>query len=75
MSDPAKYRTKEEVNRMRQEHDPIDNVKEKLSEFGLSDDELKAMDKAIRNKVSESVEFAKASKEPDSAELYTDVLI
>jgi pyruvate dehydrogenase E1 component alpha subunit len=75
MSDPAKYRTKEEVNRMRQEHDPIDNVKEKLTEFGVSDDDLKAMDKAIRSKISESVEFAQASKEPDPAELYTDVLI
>ena len=75
MSDPAKYRTKEEVNRMRQEHDPIDNVKEKLIESGVSDDDLKSMDKAIRSKVSESVEFAKASKEPDPAELYTDVLI
>jgi pyruvate dehydrogenase E1 component alpha subunit len=75
MSDPAKYRTKEEVNRMRQEHDPIDNVKEKLIEFGVSDDDLKVMDKAIRSKISESVEFAKDSKEPDPAELYTDVLI
>jgi pyruvate dehydrogenase E1 component alpha subunit len=75
MSDPAKYRTKEEVNRMRQERDPIDNVKERLIEANVAEEELKEMDKLIRDAVSEAVEFAQKSKEPDPSELYTDVLI
>ena len=75
MSDPAKYRTKEEVNRMRKERDPIDNIKEKLIKLNVSDEELKLMDKTIRDKVASAVEFAKQSEEPDPKELYTDVLI
>jgi pyruvate dehydrogenase E1 component alpha subunit len=75
MSDPAKYRTKEEVNRMRKERDPIDNIKEKLVKLNVSDEELKLMDKTIRDKVASAVEFAKQSEEPDPKELYTDVLI
>jgi pyruvate dehydrogenase E1 component alpha subunit len=75
MSDPAKYRTKEEVNRMRKERDPIDNIKEKLIKLNVSDEELKIMDKTIRDKVASAVEFAKQSEEPDPKELYTDVLI
>ena len=75
MSDPAKYRTKEEVNRMRQERDPIDNVKERLIQADVAEEELKGMDKLIRDTVSEAVEFAQKSEEPDPSELYTDVLI
>ena len=75
MSDPAKYRTKEEVNRMRKERDPIDNIKEKLIILNVSDEELKIMDKTIRDKVASAVEFAQQSEEPDPKELYTDVLI
>ena len=75
MSDPAKYRTKEEVNRMRKERDPIDNIKEKLIKLNVSDEELKIMDKTIRDKVASAVEFAQQSEEPDPKELYTDVLI
>jgi len=75
MSDPAKYRTKEEVNRMRQERDPIDNVKERLIQAEVAEEELKGMDKLIRDIVSEAVEFAQKSEEPDPSELYTDVLI
>jgi pyruvate dehydrogenase E1 component alpha subunit len=75
MSDPAKYRTKEEVNRMRQERDPIDNVKERLIQANVAEEELKEMDKLIRDAVSEAVEFAQKSKEPDPSELFTDVLI
>ena len=75
MSDPAKYRTKDEVNRMRQERDPIDNVKEKLLAVGLEENVLKEIDVSIRSIVSEAVEFAKNSPEPEADELFTDVLV
>ena len=75
MSDPAKYRTKDEVNRMRQERDPIDNVKEKLLGVGLEENVLKEIDVSIRSIVSEAVEFAQNSPEPESDELFTDVLV
>ena len=75
MSDPAKYRTKDEVNRMRQERDPIDNVKEKLLAAGLEENVLKEIDVSIRSIVSEAVEFAQNSPEPESDELFTDVLV
>ena len=75
MSDPAKYRTKDEVNRMRQEHDPIDNVRSRLADAGVSDDELKAIDRDIRATVTEAADFAQSSPEPDPSELYTDILV
>lgn len=75
MSDPAKYRTKDEVNRMRQEHDPIDNVRARLVEAGVSDDELKVMDRDIRSVVTDAADFAQSSPEPDASELYSDVLV
>ena len=61
MSDPAKYRTKDEVNRMRQERDPIDNVKEKLLGVGLEENVLKEIDVSIRSIVSEAGVFAQNS--------------
>jgi len=76
MSDPAKYRTKEEVNRMRQEHDPIDLVKKKLLDGKhATEDDLKAIDKEVKAEVAEAAEFAQNSPEPDPSELYTDVLV
>jgi pyruvate dehydrogenase E1 component alpha subunit len=75
MSDPAKYRTKDEVNRMRQENDPIDNLRARLAEAGISDDELKGMDRDIRSVVTEAADFAQSSPEPDPGELYTDILV
>ena len=75
MSDPAKYRTKDEVNRMRQERDPIDNVKEKHLAAGLEENVLKEIDVSIRSIVSEAVEFAQNSPEPEADELFTDVLV
>ncbi|MDR3498579.1 MAG: pyruvate dehydrogenase (acetyl-transferring) E1 component subunit alpha [Parvibaculum sp.] len=74
MSDPAKYRAKEEVNKMRAEHDPIEQVRHRLLEGGTSEDELKEIDKEIRAVVAEAAEFAQASPEPDPKELWTDVL-
>jgi len=74
MSDPAKYRAKEEVNKMRQEHDAIEQVRHRLIEGGMSEEELKEIDKEIRAVVAEAAEFAQASPEPDPSELWTDVL-
>jgi pyruvate dehydrogenase E1 component alpha subunit len=76
MSDPAKYRTKEEVAKMRQEHDPIDRLRERLlSEKHIDEAGLKNIDREVKDRVSEATEFAQASPEPDPAELYTDVLV
>jgi pyruvate dehydrogenase E1 component alpha subunit len=76
MSDPAKYRPKEELNEMRTKHDPIDHVRQLLIDGGgATDDELKAIDKGIRDIIADAQEFALASPEPDPSELYTDVLI
>jgi pyruvate dehydrogenase E1 component alpha subunit len=76
MSDPAKYRTKEEVSRMREQHDPIDTLKAKLLELGAVDEALlKEIDREVKAIVTEAAEFAQASPEPDPSELWTDVLI
>lgn len=76
MSDPAKYRTKEEVQKMRTEKDPIETLKETLISLGHADEEsLKAMDKEVREKVNAAADFAQESPEPDPSELYTDILI
>jgi pyruvate dehydrogenase E1 component alpha subunit len=76
MSDPAKYRTKEEVQKVRTEHDPIDHVRGRLLEQRIADEAaLKQIDKEIRDIVAEAAEFAQQSPEPDPAELYTDVLV
>ena len=75
MSDPAKYRAKEEVNKMRAEHDPIEQVRLRLIESkSLSEDDLKQIDKEIKSIVNEAAEFAQSSPEPDPSELWTDVL-
>ena len=74
MSDPAKYRSKEEVQKVRQEQDPIEGLKQRMLEQGaIGEDELKAIDKEVKALVSESAEFAQNSPEPDPSELYTDV--
>ena len=76
MSDPAKYRTKEELQKMRTEHDPIDRVRQILiDKKAMSDDELKALDKEIKDIVIAAAEFAKESPEPDPSELWTDVCV
>ncbi|GMN13621.1 pyruvate dehydrogenase (acetyl-transferring) E1 component subunit alpha [Altererythrobacter sp. MTPC7] len=75
MSDPAKYRTREEVQDQKDHHDPIDLIKKTLIEGGRDEAELKAIDKAIRARVSEAADFAENSPEPDASELYTDVLV
>ncbi len=76
MSDPGKYRTKEEVELMRNQHDPIENLKQAIMALGkFNDDHFKAIDKDVKAIVNESAEFAQQSPEPDPSELWTDVLI
>jgi pyruvate dehydrogenase E1 component alpha subunit len=76
MSDPAKYRSKEEVAKIRAEKDPVEHVREILLKYKLADeDELKETDREVREAVSKAAEFAQASPEPDPSELYTDVLV
>ena len=74
MSDPAKYRSKDEVSRMRLEHDPIDQVKKRILDGGHADEgKLKAIDDEIKSLITEAADFATQSPEPDPSELWTDV--
>lgn len=76
MSDPAKYRSKEEVSKMRTEHDPIDQLKAKLLELNAIDEAgLKEIDREVKVIVTEAAEFSQNSPEPDPSELYTDILV
>ncbi len=75
MSDPAKYRSKDEVQKMRAEHDPIEQVKQRLIANDWADEaELKTIDKDIRTLVSQAADFAMNDDLPDASELYTDIL-
>jgi pyruvate dehydrogenase E1 component alpha subunit len=74
MSDPAKYRTREEVEKVRTDHDPIEQVRRRLIESKLAgEDELKKIDAKVREIVNEAAEFATNDPEPDPSELYTDI--
>lgn len=75
MSDPAKYRSREEVQEMREKHDPIDAAKTELLARGVTEERIKDIDKQIRGIVNEAADFAENSPEPDMPELYTDVLV
>jgi len=76
MSDPAKYRSRDEVQSMRTDHDPIEQVRQRVIDSGqASEDELKAIDKEIRAIVNEAAEFAQQAREPDPSELWTDVTL
>ncbi|MCX7358894.1 MAG: pyruvate dehydrogenase (acetyl-transferring) E1 component subunit alpha [Alphaproteobacteria bacterium] len=76
MSDPAKYRTKEEVDEQKAKRDPIDHVKKLITDAGYaSDDDLKAIDREIRAVVTDSATFAQESPEPDPSELMTDIYL
>ena len=76
MSDPAKYRDKEEVSMVRKESDPIDNLRDKLIAAKAADEAmLKDIDKDIKAIVTAAAEFAQASEEPDPSELFTDILV
>src|SRR5215510_3714092 len=76
MSDPAKYRSKEEVDRMRSQHDPIEQLGKHLVDQGIADEaKLKTIDREVKDIVTVAAEFAQTSPEPDTSELYTDVLL
>ena len=75
MSDPAKYRTRDEVQKMREERDAIEHVRELLVSGGhASEEDLKAIDKQIKDTVNKAADFAKDSPEPAEAELWTDII-
>ena len=74
MSDPAKYRTREEVDEVRKTRDPIEHVEDLLEKAGWADEAvLKAIDAEVKRIVADSAEFARTSPEPDPSELYTNV--
>jgi pyruvate dehydrogenase E1 component alpha subunit len=76
MSDPAKYRSKDEVQKMRSEHDPIEQVKQRLADKKwASEDDLKAIDKEVRDIVADAADFSQSDPEPDVSELYTDIYV
>ncbi len=73
MSDPAKYRSREEVDKIRNDQDPIEQVRKRLLGLDMTEDDLKAIDAEVRKVVNESADFAQHDPEPDPSELYTDV--
>ena len=73
MSDPAKYRTREEVEKVRHDQDPIEQVRNRLRASGVSEQDLKAIDAEVREIVNEAADFAQHDPEPDPSELYTDI--
>lgn len=73
MSDPAKYRTREEVEKVRHDQDPIEQVRHRLLEMKVSEQDLKAIDAEVREIVNASADFAQSDPEPDASELYTDI--
>jgi pyruvate dehydrogenase E1 component alpha subunit len=75
MSDPAKYRTREEVQKMRSERDCIEAVHHLLTEQGVDEAEIKKIDDAVKAVVQEAADFAQSSPEPDAKELWTDILV
>lgn len=75
MSDPAKYRSRDEVQGVREKSDPIERLKAALLKKGVQEEDLKALDKKVRKTVLEAADFAEESPEPDLSELYTNVLV
>ncbi|HFQ15825.1 MAG TPA: pyruvate dehydrogenase (acetyl-transferring) E1 component subunit alpha, partial [Rhodobacteraceae bacterium] len=74
MSDPAKYRTREEVQKVRAEQDPIDQSGARLIKSGIADEAaLKEIDREVRLIINEAAEFAQMDPEPDESELTTDI--
>ena len=75
MSDPSKYRTREEVQKMRSERDCIESARHKLESLGVEEAAFKAVDDEVKGIVQEAADFAQTSPEPDAAELWTDILV
>jgi pyruvate dehydrogenase E1 component alpha subunit len=74
MSDPGKYRTREEIQKMRTERDCIEQARRQLAEMGVDEAELKRIDDEAKKQIQEAAEFAQRSPEPDPSELWTDIL-
>ena len=75
MSDPAKYRTREEVQMMRTQHDCIESARHRLEALDVEEKAFKAIDDEVKAIIQDAADFAQSSPEPDVAELYTDVLL
>jgi pyruvate dehydrogenase E1 component alpha subunit len=75
MSDPARYRTREEVQMMRTQHDCIENVRHRLEALGMDEAAIKKIDDDVKAVIQEATDFAQSSPEPDPVELWTDVLL
>ena len=75
MSDPAKYRTRDEVEKIRKTSDPIENIKILLNKMGVEDKALKEIDVEIKSTIADAAKFAQDSPEPSASELYTDITI
>jgi pyruvate dehydrogenase E1 component alpha subunit len=75
MSDPAKYRSKDEVNSMKTDNDPISKIKDMMQDAGIAEEDIKAIDKDIKAIVNEAAEFSQTSPEPPEHDLWTDVLV
>jgi len=75
MSDPAKYRSRDEVQAVRDKSDPIEHAKRELEAMGIKEEELKPVEAEIRKRVQEAADYAEQTPEPAPEELYTDVLV
>jgi len=75
MSDPARYRTREEVQMMRTQHDCIEHARHLLEALGVEEKQFKAIDDEVKAIIQDATDFAQSSPEPDPAELWTNVLL
>ena len=75
MSDPARYRTREEIQAMRTQHDPIDGARNRLEALGVEEATIKQIDDQVKAIIQEATDFAQSSPEPAESELWTDVLV
>ena len=75
MSDPAKYRSREEVQKMRTERDPIEGARHLLEALGVTDEQFKKIDGDTKARIQDAADFAQSSPEPDERELWTDILV
>ena len=75
MSDPAKYRTRDEVEKIRKNSDPIENIKDILIKNGINEDEIKNIDSEIKMNIADAAKFAQESPEPSVEELFTDITV
>jgi pyruvate dehydrogenase E1 component alpha subunit len=75
MSDPAKYRSREEVQAVRDKSDAIEGLKKLMLDAGIGEEKIKEIDKEIRQVVNEAADFAESAPEPELSDLYTDVLV